>query len=582
MTTRHRLRILVTLLAATAIPACEQSSLDPQADGVHMHGDAANGHGHAHADAEPVTVTLFTPKLELFMEYPQLLLGEKAEFLAHLTVLATGEPVRSGSLTFEVTDVDGQVQRSMLDAPRRDGLFVPEWTFESAGPYRLRISIDGPQVQGRIDVGELIVHADEHRAAHAAEDAAEDEPANMVPFLMEQQWKIGMLSQPASRRTLTHRLALPGEIAARYGASAVASPPIAGRLLPPEGAGFPHIGERVEAGQVLAFVEPPLPMTAAVQLRANRAQVEALRVELGLRRLDLRIKALEVKQSVLQSQARLEYARRANDRVSRLREKGVGTEQQYDEAERNLRLAQAERDTALTMKQSYDTLREELNTLTADTIGGSENDSRGASPLRMPIRAPISGVVVHADPVEGEHVEEHEEVFRIIDADPLWVTAKVSEFDLSRLPKAPGAILTFSADPEKTIDILEEGGRLVHIGTVVDPDSRTVPIRYELPNPTGRFRVGQFVDVHVETRVAKDVVAIPDEAIVMDNGRPFAYVLIDGETFERRELKLGVRDGGFTEVSAGVTAGERVVTRGAYAVKLSALSPASFGHGHAH
>ena len=97
-----------------------------------------------------------------------------------------------------------------------------------------------------------------------------------------------------------------------------------------------------------------------------------------------------------------------------------------------------------------------------------------------------------------------------------------------------------------------------------------------------QISVGQFVSVHVETRVAKDAVAIPDEAVVMDNGRPFAYVLIDGETFERRELEVGVRDGGFTEVRSGVAVGERVVTRGAYAVKLSALSPASFGHGHAH
>ncbi|MCH7719647.1 MAG: efflux RND transporter periplasmic adaptor subunit [Planctomycetes bacterium] len=312
------------------------------------------------------------------------------------------------------------------------------------------------------------------------------------------------------------------------------------------------------------------------------AQVEALQVELGLRRLDLRIKALEVEQSVLQSQARLDFARRANDRVSQLREKGVGTEQQSDEAERNLLLAQAERDTALTMKQSYDALREELSRLTANTTGGSENDSRAASPLRMPIKAPISGVIVHADPVEGEHVEEHEEVFRIIDADPLRVTAKVSEFDLSRLPKAPGAILTFSADSEKKIDILEEGGRLIHIGSVVDPESRTVPIHYELPNPDGLFRVGQFVEVRLETQTASEAVAIPEDAVVMDNGRPIAFVLIGGESFQRRELELGVRDGGFVEVRSGIAVGERVVTQGAYTVKLASLSPASFGHGHAH
>ena len=65
---------------------------------------------------------------------------------------------------------------------------------------------------------------------------------------------------------------------------------------------------------------------------------------------------------------------------------------------------------------------------------------------------------------------------------------------------------------------------------------------YELPNKEGLFRVGMFAEVHVETQKAVDAVAIPEEAIVMDNGRPVAFVLIGGESFQRREL-AGVRIG---------------------------------------
>jgi hypothetical protein len=77
-------------------------------------------------------------------------------------------------------------------------------------------------------------------------------------------------------------------------------------------------------------------------------------------------------------------------------------------------------------------------------------------------------------------------------------------------------------------------------------------------------------------------VAIPENAVLMDNGRPICFVLIDGETFQKRELELGIRDNGFFEVKGGVVNDERVVTKGAYLIKLAALSPESFSAGHAH
>jgi multidrug efflux pump subunit AcrA (membrane-fusion protein) len=58
--------------------------------------------------------------------------------------------------------------------------------------------------------------------------------------------------------------------------------------------------------------------------------------------------------------------------------------------------------------------------------------------------------------------------------------------------------------------------------------------------------------------------------------------MLEGETFQRREVTLGIRDNGWIEVVSGVAEGERVATRGAYAIKLASLSPASFGHGHGH
>ena len=200
----------------------------------------------------------------------------------------------------------------------------------------------------------------------------------------------------------------------------------------------------------------------------------------------------------------------------------------------------------------------------------------------MPLTAPIAGRVIAAEHIEGEHMDAHQEVFRIVNAEHVWVLAHVSEFDLPEMPATPRATMTLAAVPDKPIDITSAGGRLVDIGTVIDADSRTIPIRFELPNKDGALRIGMYVTVNLETQRTVDALAIPEEALVLDNGKPSAYVLLQGESFEKRDLVLGVKDAGFVEVKTGLKVGERIATRGAYEIKLSSLSTATFGHGHVH
>lgn len=571
--------LIIPGVLALAATGCDRAS---QAGGGDIHGPG--GHAPGNEDAlDPISVTIFTSKVQLFMEYPHLVQGQHSKFLAHVTVLATGEPVRSGSITFEVTPANGNPFSLVWDAPKRDGLFVPEWKAGAAGRYSLQLLVDSPQVQETITVGDLIVHADADAAYHAGESAAEDDPPDLVPFLLEQQWKIGALYEKVSKRTLVHRLPIPAQIVAPQGASAVVSPPVAGRVLPPPDGKLPRVGDHFEAGKVLALVEPPLPVTEVMQLSANRAQVQALETELALRELDLDTKALEVERSLIQSQARLDFAHRAMERMSQLREKGVGTEQEYDEAYQNIRLAEAENEGAKSMKRFYEDARQRLADLRSQALFAQSETTATGSSLQMPLRAPITGEIVSVQHIEGEHLDAQQELFRIVNTDHVWILASISEFDLAELLEDPGATMTLHSYPGRRFDILGSAeGRLVNIGKVIDPETRTVSVVYELPNPDRLFRVGMFADVHLETQVAIEAVAIPEEAILMDSGRPTAFVLLGAERFQRRELTLGVRDNGFAEVKAGIEAGERVVTKGAYAIKLAALSPESFSAGHAH
>ena len=533
-------------------------------------------------EPEPVAVTVFTEKAQLFMEYPRLVPGLEARFLAHVTVLATGEPVRSGQLRLELSG--GPDGTRVLEAPQpeRDGLFIPVGTFDLPGEYEARIVVTSDQIQETITLQPIVVYADLASAFRAAAAEAADDPADLVPFLLEQQWKIGLLMEQVGRHSLTRRLQVPGEVEAPPYAMAVVGAPLAGRLLPPGSGNLPHIGDQVEKGQVLAVLEPPLTTSDSAQLVANETNQDMLEMELLVRDFDVRSKALEIERDLQQSIAQLEFASQTLARIEGLRIKDLGTEAVLQAARRDVELAKNANEGAESLKASFARAKEQLDGLQAQSAAVRADSSVSAA-TQHPLIAPISGEIVGAEHVEGEYVESQGTVYRLLDLSRVWITAHVSEFDLAGVGEAPGALLKFAAYPERTFDVIGEmDGRLAHVGRVVDPETRTIALRYEAENPDGLFRDGMFAEVFLETETVVEVIAIPEDAIIMDNGRPVAFVLIHGEAFQKRVLDLGVRDGKLVEVRAGIEAGERVVTEGAYLVKLAAASPASFGEGHAH
>jgi cobalt-zinc-cadmium efflux system membrane fusion protein len=543
---------------------------------------AASASDTEEEEPAPVAVTVFTSKVELFMEYPRLVPGLEARFLAHVTVLATGEPVRSGQLRLELSRGPDGSRVLEAEQPKRDGLFIPVGTFAMPGQYEARIVVTSDQVQETIPLQPIVVYADLTSAYAAAEAEAEVEPPDFVPFLLEQQWTIGLLMQQVELRSLTRRLQVPGEIEAPHHAMAVVSAPLAGRLLPPDSGNLPHIGDRVEKGQVLAVLEPPLTTSDAAQLIANETYHDTLEMELLVREFDLRARALEIEQTLQQSKAQLEFSEQALARLEDLRAKDLGTVAELQAARRDVEIARRAGEGAEALKASFAQAQERLQAL-QNRGAANRAGAKPSGPPRHALAAPISGEIIEAEHVEGEHVESQGAVYRLLDLSTVWITAHVSEFDLAGIGNAPGALLAFAAYPDRTFDVLGEmQGRVIHSGRVVDPETRTIALRYEAPNPDGLFRAGMFADVFLETEHVVDAVAVSEDAIVMDNGRPVAFVLVHGEAFQKRVLELGIRDGQFVEVRAGIREGERVVTRGAYLVKLASASPAAFGEGHAH
>jgi RND family efflux transporter MFP subunit len=504
---------------------------------------------------EPTSKTIFGGRVLLYLEYPHLVRGETARFLAHLSVLETGEPIRAGRVAIEV----GATKLS-VDAPKREGLFTPEGAVATSGRFPGRLTVSSEQAEESLDLGEFVVHATTDDARKAAEAAKSDDPVGTVPFLMEQQWKVKLLLAVARQQSLTRRLIVPAQARLPEGAEAVIAAPMAGRLSGPTSGHLPISGEQVEPGQVLGFVEPPL---AAPDL----AQLQALSLEFDL-------KALDVARSVSETKAKLEFAQRERERVAKLRERGLSTQQQFDEAERNLSLAQSDEASARATKESLDRLVESRRR------GGGDASSPAT---RFPLVAPLKGVVISSGHVQGVSVDPTDTLFRVLDTSRIWVEGRVSEFDLPLVRSASTATATFSALPGARFDAapgVSDGS--FFLAPVVDPSSRTVAIRCEVANPERAIRSGMLAELALAVAKSDAAVVIPTDAIVMDQGTPTAYVMLEGEKFQKRELELGIKDVDLVEVRRGIASGERVATRGAYVVKLAALSPASFGPGHQH
>jgi multidrug efflux pump subunit AcrA (membrane-fusion protein) len=117
----------------------------------------------------------------------------------------------------------------------------------------------------------------------------------------------------------------------------------------------------------------------------------------------------------------------------------------------------------------------------------------------------------------------------------------------------------------------------------VDPITRTVPVLFEVDNPKRQLKINLFAEVALYTGDAVDGLAVPSEALIDSDGTPVLYVQVEGEAFVERSVQTGIVDGGYTQITSGLEAGEHVVVVGAYQVRLASLSTSvPTGHGHAH
>lgn len=487
------------------------------------------------SEAERATIaeTRFTHRTELFVEFPALVAGEDSPFAAHVTRLDTFKPLAAGRVSVVLSGGGAAEERFEATSPTVPGIFRPVAKPAHAGPRELTVEIAGDGFNDRHELGTVQVHPD---AAAASGGQPEHEEPGGITFLKEQQWRVPFATAPVAERQMRASLRTHGVLRARSDGQAKVAAPLTGRVVTPADQA-PRVGMAVTPETVLAVIAP---------------------------RLSEGTDPSELARAVDRARRDLDLARKERARLESLYGSNAVPERRVLEARH------AESDASSDLATAEHRLRQ---------YQGIHRSTDEQPAGRVAVRSPIAGTLVEALVAPGEFVEEGRTLFDVVDLGRLWLEARIAEADLARARDVRGAWFEIEGS-DVPIEVAESG--IVAKPGVVDPASRTAPLVFEVPNAQSTLAVGMFADVNVLTGPARTVLAIPRSAIVDEAGESVAYVERGGETFERRSLSLGVRDGDFVEVTGGLAPGDRVVTKGAYYVRLAAASGAVPAHGHAH
>jgi Cu(I)/Ag(I) efflux system membrane fusion protein len=175
-------------------------------------------------------------------------------------------------------------------------------------------------------------------------------------------------------------------------------------------------------------------------------------------------------------------------------------------------------------------------------------------PLTFTWSAPRDGVVIERNVADGMRAMPGDVLFRVADHSVLWALADIPERDLAMIAIGQPVTVRPRGYPDRLF-----AGKVDLIYPHLNRETRTARIRVELANKENLLRPDMYVDVEIATGAAAPVLAVPDSALIETGTRQ--VVLIDkGEgRFEPREVKIGVRGSGFTEIREGLAEGEAVV-----------------------
>jgi membrane fusion protein, copper/silver efflux system len=199
-------------------------------------------------------------------------------------------------------------------------------------------------------------------------------------------------------------------------------------------------------------------------------------------------------------------------------------------------------------------------------------------PIRtLTIYSPVSGHVVQKMALQGMKVMPGEKLFDVADLSILWILADIYEHEIFLVKPGQSAKITLSYFPDK-----EFFSRIDYIYPSISITTRTAKVRFEIPNYGGQLKPQMFANIEIKIDLGKKL-AIPDDAVIDTGTRQIVYVDKGDGYFEPREVKLGVRAEGLSEIIMGLKVGEKVAASATFLIdseaQLKGVTPLG-GHKH--
>jgi cobalt-zinc-cadmium efflux system membrane fusion protein len=178
--------------------------------------------------------------------------------------------------------------------------------------------------------------------------------------------------------------------------------------------------------------------------------------------------------------------------------------------------------------------------------------------FEVPVKAPISGLVVEQDVSAGQVIQPGTtQCFMISDTATVWVLVNVYQKDLPYVRVGDTVTIQTDTYPEAF------HGRIAYVAASLDPSTRTLQARIETPNPGDKLKKDMYVVATVNAGTIRDAIALPDAAVLRDTeNQPFVYAAASANQFGRRSVTLGESLNGQTQITGGLKPGDRVVGNG--------------------
>ena len=357
-------------------------------------------------------------------------------------------------------------------------------------------------------------------AATASAANAAEPAGDEISFLKEQAWKIDFAIQQINRQPIHEVIHTSGEIQPVKGEEKTVAAKSSGIVS--------FRSSKLQAGREVSAGETLFSISSKGLVQSN----------------------LDEKYQV--TKARVERTRADFERAEELIGEQIIGQKEYERRKMEYSIAQAE----------FQTLASAYHT------GG------------VSATASMSGIIKNVLVNDGQFVEEGTPLVEITSNRRLLLQAEVSQSQLPKLRFIKSA--NFKTPYQEEVQSIDDyNGRLVSYGKVMDQGSSFIPVLFELDN-LHELIPGSFVELFLLTNPIENALVVPRSALMQDYSLNYVYVQTGGESFEKREITLGVNDGVNVQILAGISEGEWVVTKGAYQIKMASMSSTIPAHGHEH